>query len=421
MARRGGIPWRTWALALVVSAGVLGAASSLWHLRSRRIRSETAGVQAGRPTDRVEAPPSAPPEILGSRLDGEGSLVLRWNPGSRTDDCSARGLRGALWAPLPTTRLHEGEWQTVVTRPDELSALTLAAGSGDGGRTLDVGAWARDEVPFLSARLAAFPRDEALASVHAAVTKPVGETFREVTGEAAAGEGDGAAERHRLRLEALERELEARLGVGGALTNHRRLADLSALVLGSALLRLETRLDAHAALRRVDDVVQAMAVHGLVPRLPAPSWGSFAQSRTRPTGDFREVVLFQDFARPRLVGVRVPFAPEGMVPEAVFETAWEGPPPVRAWLCVTVSSFLNQVLRLTVGDRASFLLVDRPVAEAGPAVFTFYQAIPGALLGLGTNRIRLLGDREVGRQTIRAVSVHRLALLVQEEPAKGER
>jgi len=357
-------------------------------------------------------------ELTGGEVRPQGGVYLYARCAQAGATCSAAAVHAGQRRPLTVAPREDGGLAVTIDRPHDLDDVEVTATLPTGGtRTARMATALRTEVDAVIVALKDVTADAILAETHRETTKDLDDIFGAWTGDAnVRGMAPEAAQqerrKHQAKLDGIRDRLEQRLKTMGCLPAYEKACRLSPLALRTSLVDVDAVIAFHGALRRFQDVVLYMAVRHMQVRIPTPDWGDFALERQPPERRGHERLLFQDFARPVRLGTTVPFA-AAVVGSVRYDALLDEAPSKaqRFAVAVTVKSFVNLALRVTVNDRLSFTLTDRPVHPEGPEVFTFYQFLPGAALHKGVNVVVLAIEPSVGRVAVDSVEVMRVALL----------
>ena len=295
---------------------------------------------------------------------------------------------------------------------DELTLHTKLAGGAKSSyslRTLLEG-----EIVRLTNELNSFDRKKFMAPMEKKMTKAVEETFQDVTGKPnvlrkSRDEQYEEKVKHQKKLKKMANSLVERMRQISCYSAYERACALSPLFLTGELTALAARLNFHERLRRFEDVDLYMGLRHMKLNFPRPKWGDFALSRRPPTKRGKDIVVYKNFKKPFLLGSPVLFA-ENVIGKKEFSVRLPEISKGRAIVCLTVRSFFNQAIRLTVNDKVDFTLCDGPVYPKKRDMFTFFQSFPSSVLKKGENKVRLFCDVSVGRVAVRGIAILRMAL-----------
>ena len=352
--------------------------------------------------------------LKGEKLPTGGhSIYFKTIPTS--SDRQANGIRGSDNTALQIIPCADDVYALNLPGKIKFDSLTLDVTlAGSAKTSFSLSSLLESEIVLLTNELNSFNRAKVMAPTEREMTKAIEDTFQAVTGKdnVLAKSRDEQYEdklHHQKKLQAITKALEERLQVEPCYSAYERACALSPLYLDGELVPLQARLHFHEKLRRFEDVFLYMALRHMHLKFPRPNWGEFSLSRKPPKTRGKDIALYKDFKKPLLLGSRVMFS-ENVVGKKEFFIDLEEVPKGRAIACLTVRSFYDQAIRLTVNDKVDFTLCDGPIHSKKSEMFTFFQSFPASLLKKGKNRIRLFCDISVGRVATRGIAILRLAL-----------
>ena len=345
--------------------------------------------------------------------NGGHSIFFKTKPPS--SEREAMGRRGRKSVPLQIVPCADDVYALNLPAGEHYDELTLHTKLAGGAKSsYSLRTLLEGEIVRLTNELNSFSRAKFMAPMEKKMTKAVDEMFQDVTGRpnVLAKSSDEQYEekvKHQKKLQEMAQSLVERMRQVSCYDAYERACALSPLYLTGELTALPARLNFHERLRRFEDVDLYMALRHMKLDFPRPKWGDFALSRKPPKKRGKDIVIYKNFKKPFLLGSRVLFA-EKVIGKKELSVNLTEVPKGRAIVCLTVRSFFNQAIRLTVNDKVDFTLCDGPIHPKKRDMFTFFQSFPSSVLKKGENKVRLFCDISVGRVSVRGIAILRMAL-----------
>ena len=345
--------------------------------------------------------------------NGGHAIYFRTKPPA--SEREALGRQGRQSVPLQIVPCADDVYALNLPQDIQFDELTLHTKLSSGAKSsYSLRTLLEGEIVRLTNELNSFDRAKFMAPMEKKMTKAVEETFQDVTGKPnvlrkSRDEQYEEKVKHQKKLQKIANTLVARIRQIPCYDAYERACALSPLYLSGELTALPARLNFHERLRRFEDVDLYMALRHMKLDFPRPKWGDFALSRKPPKKRGKDIVVYKNFKKPFLLGSPVLFA-EKVIGKKEFSIKLPKVPKGRAIVCLTVRSFFNQAIRLTVNDKVDFTLCDGPIHPQKRDMFTFFQSFPSSVLRKGENNVRLFCDISVGRVAVRGIAILRMAL-----------